>query len=140
MLLWFFYINDIHFKRALTQNFVNHQLFGCYLQELSQRVICSHLTLSLVSFLVTPSLCIPAVTTSMNLLCEPALRLSCHIDILALNFVGSLPSNTVALGNWEKKGIVLSILIAHSECHFKLLPQTLSSDFGSVPQSPHHTS
>lgn len=140
MLLWFFfYINDIHFKRALTQNFVNHQLFGCYLQ-LSQRVICSHLTLSLVSFLVTPSLCIPAVTTSMNLLCEPALRLSCHIDILALNFVGSLPSNTVALGNWEKKGIVLSILIAHSECHFKLLPQTLSSDFGSVPPSPHHTS
>lgn len=136
MLLWFFYINDIHFKRALTQNFVNHQLFGCYLQELSQRVICSHLTLSLV----TPSLCIPAVTTSMNLLCEPALRLSCHIDILALNFVGSLPSNTVALGNWEKKGIVLSILIAHSECHFKLLPQTLSSDFGSVPPSPHHTS
>lgn len=139
MLLWFFYINDIHFKRALTQNFVN-QLFGCYLQELSQHVICSHLTLSLVSFLVTPSLCIPAVTTSMNLLCEPALRLSCHIDILALNFVGSLPSNTVALGNWEKKGIVLSILIAHSECHFKLLPQTLSSDFGSVPPSPHHTS
>lgn len=77
----------------------------------------------------------------MNLLCEPALRLSCHIDILALNFVGSLPSNTVALGNWEKKELScpswsLTVSVILNSC-LKLYLQTLGQYHH--PHTIHHS-